>query len=267
MHRIVLSLVALCFALIPSPGVADPAQVLAAGSLSTALPLLIKASGIDAAEFAKPTFGPSGVLRERIEKGEKADLLLSADMDHPRTLAKARPQVLVVPFVRNNLCLMARPSVGLTQANTLDKMLDPNVRLATSTPVLDPGGDYAFATFKRAEAVHPGAESMLAQKALKLFVGPSAMTPLEGHSLGGSILLTDKADLLLVYCSGRDQIARDVPGLTVVRLPSAIDVAPTYALALLSDNPAAARLALFVLSDKGQAILAGNGFAPVVVEP
>jgi len=257
------SVVLFCLATISSVDAAEPAHVFAAGSLVASVTQLIKASGLTPAELAEPVFGPSGGLRERIEKGESADLLLSADMDHPRTLAKARPQTLVVPFARNNLCLFGRDSLGLTQANALDKMLDPKVRLATSTPVLDPGGDYAFAVFKRAEAVHPGAEAVLAQKALKLFVGPTAMTPMPGHSLAGSILLADKADLLLVYCSGKQQTARDVPGLVAVRLPPAIDVAATYGLALLSDNPAAARLALFVLSEKGQDILAANGLVPV----
>jgi ABC-type molybdate transport system substrate-binding protein len=263
MRTLLSSLVVLCIVAMSSPGAAEPAQVYAAGSLSTVVPLLIKSSGLDASSFAAPTFGPSGGLRERIEKGEPVDLFLSADTEHPRTLAKAKPQTLVIPFARNNLCLFARSSLGLTQSNALDKMLDPSVRLATSTPVLDPGGDYAFAAFKRAEAVHPGAEAMLAQKALKLFVGPTAMTPMPGHSLAGSILLADKADLLLVYCSGKEQTARDVPDLSVVRLPPAIDVAATYGLALLSNNPVAERLALFVLSDKGQAILAANGLVPV----
>jgi ABC-type molybdate transport system substrate-binding protein len=247
-----------------SPGVAEPAHVLAAGSLVAAVTQVIKSSGLGPAEVAEPVFGPSGGLRERIEKGEAADLLLSADMEHPRTLAKARPQTMVVPFARNTLCLFARESLGLTSSNALDKMLDPKLRLVTSTPLLDPGGDYAFAVFKRAEAIHPGAESALSQKALKLLVGPAAITPLEGHTLGGSIFLADKGDLLLVYCSGRDQTTRDVPGLAAVRLPSEIDVMATYGLALLSDNPSAERLALFLLSEKGQAILAANGLVPMV---
>ena len=33
-------------------------------------------------------FGPSGLLRERIEKGEHADLFASADMGHPLKLLR-----------------------------------------------------------------------------------------------------------------------------------------------------------------------------------
>ena len=245
-----------------SAGRADPAHVYAAGSLVAPLKQAVAAAGFEASQISDPVFGPAGGLRERIEKGEAADLYLSANMEHPRTLAKER-NALVMPFARNNLCLLSRESLGLTQANALDKMLDPNLRLATSTPVVDPGGDYALSVFKRAEAVRPGAEAALTQKSLRLIGGPAAMTPIAGHTPGGSIFLADKADLLLYYCSGKDATMRDVPGLASVRLPPEIDVVATYGLAVLSDNPAAARLALFLLSDKGQAILAENGLVPV----
>jgi molybdate transport system substrate-binding protein len=267
MMRIVFALaLALGFAASASAGRADPARVYAAGSLIAPVKQAIKAAGLES-EVADPVFGPAGGLRERIEKGEAADLYLSANMEHPQTLAKARPQTLVMPFARNNQCLASRQSLGLTQANALDKMLDPKVRLATSTPVVDPGGDYALAVFKRAEAVHPGAEVALTQKALKLIGGPTAMTPIAGHTPAGSIFLADKADVLLYYCSGREATLRDVPDLAVIRLPPDIDVVATYGLAVLTDNAAAARLALFMLSDKGQAILAENGLVPILSEP
>src|ERR1700728_1928245 len=192
--RTVFSLaVALCLAASVSASRADPARVYAAGSLIAPVKQAIKAAGLDAAQVADPVFGPSGGLRERIEKGEAADLFLSADMGHPQTLAKSRPQTLVMPFARNTLCLLSHQSLGLTQANALDTMLDPKVRLATSTPVSDPGGDYAFAVFKRAEQLRPGAEAALSQKALKLMGGPPAIAPLAGHSVAASIFLADKA--------------------------------------------------------------------------
>jgi ABC-type molybdate transport system substrate-binding protein len=242
---------------------AEPAKVFAAGSLTVPLRAAIKAAGLDASQIADPTFGPSGGLRERIEKGEAVDLFLSADTGHPRKLATERPQALMIPFARNNLCLFSPEAVGLTEANALEIMLDPKMRLATSTPIVDPGGDYAFAVFKRAEKVRPGADAVLSQKALKLVGGPAAIKPLEGHSPAASIFLADNADLLLVYCSGQQQTLREVPGLKVSRLPPEIDVVATYGMVLLSDNPSAARLALFLLSDKGQDILAENGLVRV----
>ena len=242
---------------------AEPARVYAAGSLVAPLKQAIKAADLGASQVADPVFGPSGGLRERIEKGEAADLFLSADTAHPRTLATERPQALMIPFARNNLCLFSREAMGLTEANALETMLDPRMRLATSTPIVDPGGDYAFAVFKRAETVRAGAEAVLSQKVLQLVGGPGAIKPLEGHSPAASIFLADKADLLLVYCSGQQQTLREVPGLKVSRLPPEIDVVATYGLVLLTDNPAAARLALFLLSDKGQDIIAENGLVKI----
>jgi molybdate transport system substrate-binding protein len=246
---------------------ADPARVYAAGSLIAPLTQAIEAAGLDSSQVADPVFGPSGGLRERIEKGEAADLFLSADMGHPQMLARSRPQALVIPFARNTLCLLSHQSLGLTQANALEKMLDPKVRLATSTPISDPGGDYTFAVFKRAEELRPGAEAALSQKALKLMGGPAAMAPLAGHSVAASIFLADKADILVNYCSGQAEVKRDIADLVSIRLPANIDGVATYGLAVLTDNPAAARLALFLLSEKGQAIIAENGLLPVFSEP
>jgi ABC-type molybdate transport system substrate-binding protein len=53
---------------------ADPFQLYAAGSLREALQTALKESGLTEEAYAKPVFGPAGDLRERIEKGEHADL-------------------------------------------------------------------------------------------------------------------------------------------------------------------------------------------------
>ena len=43
-------------------------------------------------------------------------------------------------FARNRLCALAVPKVGLTSANFIDRLLDPTVKLGTSTPKADPSG-------------------------------------------------------------------------------------------------------------------------------
>lgn len=122
---------------------AEPMQVYAAGSLVAALKDVIAASGIPAEAVAAPTFGPAGLLRKRIEDGEKADLYLSADLASPRRLVDAGRAKDVVPFARNTMCVLARADLGLTLDNLLDRLLKPDLRLATSTPGADPAGDYA----------------------------------------------------------------------------------------------------------------------------
>ena len=165
------------FLLMSRGAVAEPLQIYAAGSLTAAFTDIVKAFPTAEGSVAAPVFGPSGVLREKIEHGDRVDLLASADMEQPRTLARSRPGTFGVMFTRNRLCALGRASLGLTSDNMLDRLLDPSVRLATSTPGADPGGDYAWAVFARAEAGHPGAQAILQEKAMKLVGGPNS-TPL-----------------------------------------------------------------------------------------
>ena len=243
--------------------VADPLRVYAAGSLTAAFTDIVKAFPAPEGDVAAPVFGPSGVLREKIEHGDRADLLASADMEQPRTLARSRPGTFVVMFTRNRLCALGRASVGLTSDNLLDRLLAPSVRLATSTPGADPGGDYAWAVFARAEALHPGAQAILQAKALKLVGGPNSTPLVPGRGAVQGIFLADKADVMLGYCSSGEPVMREISGLVNTPLPPSLTVGPAYGLIVLSDQPLAARFASFVLSEQGQAILRQHGFDPV----
>jgi ABC-type molybdate transport system substrate-binding protein len=151
----------------------------------------------------------------------------------------------------------------LTADNLLDRMLDPAVRLATSTPGADPGGDYAWAIFARANAVHPGARAVLEAKALKLVGGPNTPPLVPGHGAVQGVFLANRADIMLGYCSGSGPVMKEVPGLVSVTVPAALSVGSAYGMVVLSDHPLAARFALFVMSERGQAILARHGFDPV----
>ena len=242
---------------------AAPITIYAAGSLSGVMQALIEASGQPTDAFAKPVYGPAGLLGERLQKGETADLFASADLAAPNRLAEVRKDTLVVPFVRNRMCVAAKPSVGLTEANLLDKMLSPDLRLATSTPGTDPGGDYALAVFRRAEALRAGAEKRLTDKALKLVGGPTTMDPVAGRSPAASIFLDDHADLFLYYCSSAAGLLKEVPDLVNLTLPETLEVHPIYGLGVMSADGAAQRFALFVLSERGQAILSRFGFEPL----
>ena len=113
-----------------------------------------------------PTFGGSGALRERIEKGEKPDLFLSADLGSPQKLAaQGRTVVPVAAFARNRMCIVSRRSAGVTAANLVDRLLATETRVKTSTPIADPSGDYAWAIFDRIDALKPGAGALLKAKA------------------------------------------------------------------------------------------------------
>ena len=261
--RLVLRLTAMTL-LATAAARAEPLRIFAAGSLANTVGELVTASGLPADTVAAPVFGPADLLRQRIEAGERADLFLSADLAQPQRLADAGRSGPAIPFARNRLCLITREAARVTADTMLERLLDPALRVATSTPGSDPGGDYASAVFARAEALHPGARATLDGKALQLFGGPTAMVPTNGHTPGGAILLADKADAVLYYCSSAADIVREVPGAVSVPLPPSLEVWPVNGLAVLGDNPAAQRLALFAVSAPGQAILARHGLLPVL---
>lgn len=236
---------------------ADPPRLFAAGSLRAAFTELLD-------RFGQPVtaeYGPSGLLRQRIEAGMPADLFASADLGHPRVLgeARGRPHVL---FARNRLCALAAPGVEATPETLLDRLLDPAIRLGTSTPRADPSGDYAWAMFARAEALRPGAAAALEAKAHRLVGGPDSapLPPGERRSPYGWLIAKGAADLFLTYCTGTAVAAAEVPGARVVPLPALLAVGAEYGMILLTDRPEAMRLALFLLSPAGQAVLARHGF-------
>jgi ABC-type molybdate transport system substrate-binding protein len=242
---------------------ADPIRIYAAGSLGAVMPKLIAASGLPEGAVAPPVFGPAGLLRQRLLSGETADLFASADLAQPQAVAAVKP-ALAVPFARNRMCLLARQSSGVTADNMLDRILSPDLRLAASTPGADPGGDYARAVFAKADKLRPGAEQTLIAKTKLLLGGPTSMTPQPGHSAAATIFLTDSADTILYYCSGAEAAAKEVPGLVSLPVPDNLEVGPVYGLAVMSERPEAARLALFMLSETGQAILKAGGLLPIV---
>lgn len=241
----------------------DPIHVYAAGSLAGVMQDLIAQSGLPADVVAPPTFGPAGSLAKRLQAGEHADLFASADLARPLAVAQGRLSS-VIAFARNRMCVLAPERLGLTSDNLLERMLSPHLRLATSTPGADPGGDYALEVFARAETVHPGAGAMLRGKALLLLGGPGSMGPKSKVGPAAAIFLNDQADTLLYYCSGAEATARKMPDLAAIPVPDALEVDPVYGLAILSDRPEAARLALFMVSQQGQAILTRNGLLPLV---
>jgi molybdate transport system substrate-binding protein len=147
-------------------------SVFAAGSLRAPLADLAQAYERDSGNKARLTFGASGLLRDRISGGERADVFASANMEHPQSLAEAGWTAHVERFARNSICLLMGARSHATTASALDAMIDPAVKLGTSTPKADPSGDYAWKVFHKAEALRPGAFATLTAKARQLTGGP-----------------------------------------------------------------------------------------------
>jgi molybdate transport system substrate-binding protein len=241
---------------------ADLVLLHAAGSLRQALTDVIAAYEPAAGIKVQARFGASGTLKDAIAKGERAEVFASANMEHPQALADAGRSGPVVLFARNRLCALARPALAVTAASLLDRMLDPAVRLATSTPKADPSGDYAWEVFRKADALKPGSFAILEKRALQLVGSPQSATPPDGRTAYGWHIAEGRADLFLTYCTNAMAARQEHPEQQVVQLPDALAVGADYGLTVMADAPPAAyRFTMFILSAAGQAILARHGFA------
>ena len=96
-------------ALAMTPAMAEEVTLFAAGSLKAALSEVAKDYSTAYGVPVDTSFGPSGLVRERIEAGEAAHVFASANMRHPRTLESAGKGGPVALFARNRLCGLARP--------------------------------------------------------------------------------------------------------------------------------------------------------------
>jgi molybdate transport system substrate-binding protein len=245
------------------PVKAATVRLYAAGSLKAALTDVARAfearsNGVK----VEMEFAASGLLRERIEKGERADVFASADVGHPTRLAGGGfAESKMAIFARNQLCALAREGLKVAPDNLLETMLDPGVRLGTSTPRADPSGDYAFALFGKAEAIKTGAREALEAKALQLTGGPTSERAPTGQNQYAWVIASGKVDVFLTYCTNAILAKRELPGLQVVQVPPQLNVGADYGMIVIKNAPAAASLlAQFILGEEGQATLVRHGF-------
>ena len=96
----------LCLVSMFSAAAAQEPHVLGAGSLRGVTAEISKRYLEATGTTVVADFGPSGLLRERIEKGEHADLFVSADIGHPSSCCRMAAQ-LVSRCSRATLCAVS----------------------------------------------------------------------------------------------------------------------------------------------------------------
>jgi molybdate transport system substrate-binding protein len=241
---------------------ADPVLLHAAGSLRLALTEVIAAYEPMAGVKVQSRFGASGTLKDAIAKGERAEVFASANMEHPQALTDAKKSGPVVLFARNRLCALVRPGLAVTPATLLERMLDPNTKLATSTPKADPSGDYAWEVFRKADKLKPGSFAILEKRALQLIGAPSSTAPPKGRVAYAWHIAQGHADIFLTYCTNTMAAQAEAPDQQMVQLPDTLAVGADYGMTVMADAPAAAyRFAMFILAPAGQKVLAKHGFS------
>ena len=240
---------------------ADTVKLHAAGSLKAALTQVAGDFQAASGHKVETAFGPSGLLRQRIEKGEPAAVFASANMKHPKILEEAGKAGPVRMFARNRLCAIAQAGVTVSTDTLLDVLLDPKITVGTSTPKADPSGDYAWRLFAKADKVKPGAEKTLDAKAVKLTGGPTSEKAPKGRNQYGWVMENKRADVFLTYCTNAVLAKKEVPGLQIVAVPDALSVGADYGITLITGaSKAAAQLADYILGPDGQKVLARFGF-------
>lgn len=237
-------------------------QVYSAGSLRGALTTIARSFEQRTGARVTFTYGSSGLLRERIQHGADADVFTSADMGQPERLAAGGAWSKPVAFARNALCVVARKDLDVTPANLLQTLLDPKIRIGTSTPGADPSGDYAWQIFRRADAAHPGAYAVLDAKALRLVGGGQKSPAPAGQNAVAWYFAQRKIDVFISYCGGARKLAATAPALKVVTLPPALAVAGTNGVSVRDGaSTVAHQFAEELLSPAAQQALRANGFS------
>lgn len=237
----------------PSPG------LYAAGSLRLPFDDIIALYAARSGTRFVPTYGPSGKLREEIEKGSMPAVFASASPKHTEALVKAGKLRASTVFTHNSLCLMAAPGIALHQGALIDMLLDSGLRLGTSTPGADPSGDYTWELFRNIDKVRPGSYARLDAKALKL-TGAEVVRE-EKDSPYARVFMERRADLFVTYCTGAVATAKAVPGLVWARFGPEVNVEGAYAMgAADAGGKAAEEFVALVMSSDGQAILERYGF-------
>jgi len=224
-------------------------RVLAAGSLKTVWPAVM-------AHFPHPVethFGPAGLLRERIEAGERCDLFASASEEHPQRLLAAGRALALMSFATNKLCLTVRSDCIQAGDDWYQLLTRDSLRIATSTPLADPSGDYAQVLFAR---MGPAGEAVR-QRAQTVVGGRDSAAIPAGKLAADWIIQSDQADLFIGYASYRKALSQ-IAGLRVIDTPEAFNPVARYACAVITSE--AEQLAAFLRSEPAKAVLREAGF-------
>ena len=242
----------------------NPIQIYCAGSLREVMLEIGDRFQTEYDSEIKVTAGPSGLLRERIETGDRPDVFASANLKHPKKLTESGLAGPTVTFVRNRLCVISRAELGLTQENLLDKLLDPSLRLGTSTPIQDPGGDYAWVIFKKADEIRSGSFQQLTNKARQFTRGPGFPPVKPGALSLIEAFKNNDIDIYIAYHTTANTLLAQVSGLAMTELPPALAVEAFFGLTLIKGACSeAGYIVLYLLAPEGQRILKDYGFIPV----
>ena len=234
-------------------------NILAAGNLNHAcVPRLTRFSE-ETGIHVEASFGPAGLLRERIEAGEACSLFASANTAHPQALLASGRAQATHSFASNRLNLTARRTAQTEADDWLALLSNPALTLGTSTPGCDPSGDYTWQLFDNIERARPGLGEALKQRAKMLVGGRDTLSVPAGEIASAWLIRQGLADLFIGYRHYAMALGEQ-EDLRVVEIPIEWHIHCEYQLALLDDTQATQRLAHFIPGVQGQQFLNDAGY-------
>lgn len=232
--------------------------IVAAGSLCMAMDEIIQAYQVQSGAVFTAKYGPSGKLRQEIEAGAKVDVFASASSAHTQALAK---QKLLGPsevFTHNDLCVLSKPELNLSTENMLEVLSRPCVRVATSTPLSDPMGDYTWQFFENADKKRADFYQLLDAKVRKL---SGARVPSAEEKLPYiTAFKDDKADAYIMYRTNALITKKALTHLNVVSISKDLNVRSEYGIAADLNSIVGKDFVRFVMQATAQNILKNYGF-------
>ena len=138
-------------------------------------------------------------------------------------------------------------------------MFDESLRLATSTPIADPCGDYTWHLFELLEQAYPVSGSLLKQRAIPLVGGEnSAVVIPQGEIASKYVLQNNHADMMIGYANYMHKLANE--NLRFHPFPPEFNIKATYSAAQLSENVITRLFFQFLMSDTAKRIMYQHGF-------
>ncbi len=200
----------------------------------------------------------AGALKGDIEEGAPCDIFLSANEKFQRQLEKKGFLKSYKVFAYDYLAA-ATPSdnpAEVTQSNLIEKLMDANVSLTTSSPHSDPAGDYTWKMFKIINAQIPGAFKKITGHADHLLDAALVMPILESGN----------TDLGILYTSQLLELKRNGSDINIIPISKKYNTKAKFTVSILNQSKYKSLDEDFIkliFSKKGEKILKYWGFSPV----
>ncbi|MHB1661724.1 MAG: molybdate ABC transporter substrate-binding protein [bacterium] len=200
----------------------------------------------------------AGVLKGDIEEGAPCDIFLSANGKFQRQLERKGFLNYYKVFAYDYLAA-ATPynnPANITKSNLIQKLIDPNVTLATSSPHADPAGDYTWKMFRIIDKQNPGAFEKITNHANHLLDAALVMPVLESGN----------TDLGILYESQLLELKRNGAKINIIPISKKYNTKAKFTASVLNQSKYKSLDEDFIrllFSENGKKILKYWGFSPI----